>query len=72
MMLSMRNNIHDKVFICPICRNRSLYRVEGPADASGIGYHDLCVCDECGSELLSEPQFDDTVRFVDAHEEEED
>ena len=65
----MKNNIHDKVFTCPKCNNNTLYPVDGNNDAIGIGYHALCVCDECGAELLSEPQYDYTVEFVQCEEE---
>lgn len=58
------NNIHDKVFICPKCHNKTLYPVNGNSDITGIGYHDLCVCDECGFELYAEPQYDNTIKFV--------
>ena len=27
--------------------------------------HELCICDECGAELYTEPQYDYTVNFVD-------
>lgn len=62
----MKNNIHDNVFICPKCGNKTLYPVylEDIALIIGIGYHDLCICDECGAELYSEPQYDNTVKFV--------
>lgn len=63
------NNVHDKVFICPKCGNRTLYPVNGNNDITGIGYHDVCVCDECAAELWSEPQFDNTVKFVEIPEE---
>ena len=36
----------------------------------GIGYHEVCICDECAAELLAEPQFDYSVKFVDIPEEE--
>ena len=61
----MINNVHDKVFTCPICGNKTLYPVNGNEDIVGIGYHELCICDECGSELYTEPQYDYTVNFVD-------
>ena len=61
----MINNIHDKVFTCPICGNKTLYSVNGNEDIVGIGYHELCICDECGAELYTEPQYDYTVNFVD-------
>ena len=63
------NNIHDKVFTCPKCQNKTLYPVmiQTP-DIIGIGYHDLCICDECGAELYSEPQHDNTVKFIEAEE----
>lgn len=65
----MANNIHDKVFTCPKCTNKTLYPVDDNNDAVGIGYHDLCVCAECGAELYSEPQFDFSVKFVELDEE---
>lgn len=65
----MKNNIHDKVFICPKCRNKTLVPVDGNNDRLGIGYHDLCICEECAAELYSEPQFDFTVKFVKLDEE---
>ena len=67
-----RNNIHDSVFVCPKCRNRTLYPVptdtDDIRDIIGIGYHDLCICEECGAELLAEPQSDNTVKFVERGE----
>lgn len=65
------NNIHDRVFICPKCNNKALYPVDGNNDVVGIGYHDLCICDECGAELFSEPQYDNTVNFIDVEEQED-
>lgn len=64
------NSIHDKVFACPKCNNKTLYPVNGNEDTVGIGYHEVCVYDECGTELWSEPQFDNSVKFVDIPEEE--
>lgn len=63
------NKIIDKVFTCPKCRNKTLVPVEENADTLGIDYHDLCICEECGAELLAEPQFDYTVKFVEIEEE---
>lgn len=64
------NNIHDKVFICPKCGNKTLYPVNGNKDIIGIGYHEVCICGECAAELLAEPQFDYSVKFIDIPEEE--
>lgn len=64
----LKNKVNDKVFICPKCWNKTLYPVDGNEDVLGIGYHDLCICDECAAELYSEPQFDDTVKFVELEE----
>lgn len=58
------NNIHDKVFICPKCGNRTLYPVNGNKDVIGIGHHDICLCDECGAELWANAQYDNTVKFT--------
>lgn len=63
-----KNNIHDKVFTCPKCHNKALVPVEEPG-VIGIGYHDLCICEECAAELLAEPQFDFTVKFVEQEDE---
>lgn len=40
----MKNNIHDEIFFCPKCGNRTLTPVDGNRDIVGIGYHDLCIC----------------------------
>lgn len=63
-LIEMKNNIHDKVFTCPTCTNKTLYPVDGNEDILGIGWHDLCICDECGAEFYSEPQYNYTVKFV--------
>lgn len=65
----MTNNIHDKIFTCPKCHNKTLVPVDGNEDIIGIGYHDLCICEECAAELYAEPQFDFTVKFVELEEE---
>lgn len=59
----MKNNIHDKSFICPKCKNKTLIPINGNNNVVGIGYHDLCICDECGIELYAKPQYDFTVEF---------
>lgn len=58
------NNIHDKVFTCPKCKNKTLIPIDGNNDLVGIGYHELCICEECAAELYSEPQYDYSVKFV--------
>ena len=67
----MKNNIHDKVFVCPKCTNKTLYPVYGNNDVVGINHHDLCICEECGVELYSEPQYDFTVKFIEIEAEED-
>lgn len=57
------NKIHDKVFTCPKCTNKTLIPIEEPG-ILGIGYRELCVCEECAAELYSVPQFDGTVKFI--------
>lgn len=64
-----KNNVHDKVFTCPECGNKTLVPVNGNEDIIGIGWHDLCICEECAAELYSEPQIDFTVKFVEKEEE---
>lgn len=58
------SNIYDKVFACPKCHNKTLYPINGNENFVGIGYHEICICDECAAELWSEPQYDNTVKFV--------
>lgn len=48
----MKNNIHDKVFICPKCTNKSLIPIEYDK-VLGIEYGDICICNECGAELYN-------------------
>lgn len=59
------NSIHDKVFTCPKCTNKTLYSANDTEDIIGIGYHEVYICNECGAELFSEPQYDFSVKFVD-------
>lgn len=68
--MTVINNVHDKVFTCPKCGNKTLIPVEKNDDIIGIGFHDLCICEECASELYSEPQCDFSVKFVEMNEEE--
>lgn len=56
------NNIHDSVFTCPECHNKTLYPLESPGPL-GIGYGEVCICDECGSEFKAVPEYDFTVNF---------
>lgn len=67
--IDMKNNIHDKIFTCPKCGNDTLVPVDGNYNMIGIGYHDICICNECAAELWSEPQYDNTVNFIEIEEE---
>lgn len=62
------NNIHDKVFDCPKCTNRTLVPIE-PSKILGIAYGDVCICEECAAELKARPNYDGTVVFEDIEEE---
>lgn len=57
------NKIHDKVFTCPKCTNKTLYPVN-EVGVLGIGYRDLCICEECAAELYANPQYDGEVKFI--------
>ena len=61
---TMNYNVDDKVFTCPIFFNITLVPVDGNESVIGIGYHDICICEECAAELYTEPQYDFTVQFV--------
>ena len=62
----MKNHYRDKVFTCPKCGNKTLFRVDNDGNTLGLDYHDLCVCEECAAELYAEPQYDNTVKFVES------
>ena len=51
-------------FKCPHCDNNELrcieHEVNIPAD---VDFHEIFICDECGSEYLSEPQYDGKIKF---------
>jgi transcription elongation factor Elf1 len=64
----MKNNVHDKIFVCPKCHNKTLVPVKEP-DIIGIGYGDLCICEECGAELKAKDNYDFTVDFFEDEEE---
>ena len=64
----MKNNIHDKVFFCPKCTNKTLYPVNGNNNIAGIDWHDICICEECAAELYAEPQYDYTVEFIEIND----
>lgn len=52
-------------FYCPICHNKTLYCVDHDCGRpSDVDWHDNFVCDECGAEVVSEPQYDNKIRFV--------
>ena len=52
---------------CPHCHNRTVYDVETEARRLlDIDYWDLCVCDECGSEFRADPQFNGTIKLLEA------
>lgn len=54
-----------KMFDCPRCHNKTLVDIDNYVVRNAdVDYHDQFVCDECGAELLSEPQVDGTIRFV--------
>ena len=63
----MINNIHDKAFICPKCQNKTLIPLELDK-VLGIGYGDICICEECAAELKAIPNYDYTVNFEDIKE----
>jgi transcription elongation factor Elf1 len=65
----MTNNIHDKVFDCPKCHNRTLVPIEQDK-ILGLGYGDILICEECAAELKANPAYDGTVKFEEIEEEE--
>ncbi len=64
----MENNIHDKVFFCPKCTNKTLIPIEYD-ELMGIGHDEICICEECGVELKAIPHYDGTVDLKDIEEE---
>ncbi len=72
-----KNNIHDKVFTCPMCHSKTLYFIElynedynKAREVLGVGHGDIFICDECGAELRAEPTYEGTVKFKKIEEEE--
>lgn len=64
---SVVNNDKSKIkmFDCPRCHNKTLVDIDNYVTRNAdVDYHDQFVCEECGAELLSEPQFDGTIRFI--------
>lgn len=59
----MNNNVHDKVFNCPKCSNKTLIPVEYDS-LLGIGFDEIAICEECGEEFKAKPNFDNTVEFI--------
>ena len=54
-----------KMFDCPRCHNKTLVDIDNYVTRNAdVDYHDKFVCEECGAELLSEPQFDGTITFI--------
>lgn len=45
-----KNNIHDRVFDCPKCTNKTLTPVEHDK-ILGIGHGDIYICEDCGKNL---------------------
>ena len=51
--------------VCPCCHNRTLYDVDNEAfRPMDVDYRDLCICEECAAEVLVEPQYDGTFKFL--------
>ena len=65
----MKNNVHDKVFICPKCTNNTLMPIEQDK-ILGLGYGDILICEECAAELKARPNYDFTVDFEEIEEDE--
>lgn len=62
-------NIHNRSFTCPKCGNAGvLIPLEEP-HILGVGYHELLICDECGAELLGNPNVDYKLSFMELEEE---
>lgn len=64
----MKNNVHDKVFNCPKCHNRTLIPVEYDK-VLGIGYGEIAICEECATELKARPNYNGIVVFEEIEEE---
>jgi len=66
---TMKNNIHDKVFFCPKCTNKTLIPIE-PHPILGVSHGDIAICEECAAELKAITHYDGTVDFEEIEEEE--
>lgn len=53
------------LFRCPRCTNFTVVDMEQDITAPyQVDYHDVCVCEDCGLELWSEPQLNGVIKFV--------
>lgn len=60
-------------FTCPVCQNKTVYSTEQDVHhVYEVDYHEHFICDECGTEFLSEPQYDGTIKFVQCTDEDQD
>ena len=59
------DNRHILSFRCPVCHNKTVYDVEKDVySLSDVGYDDLFVCEECGSEMYGRQKYDGTIKFT--------
>ena len=59
------SQIQEKYFTCPACKNNTLIDITDSVTRNAdVGYHDQFICDECGAEFLSEPQYSGDIKFI--------
>lgn len=59
-------------FNCPICHNKAVVDMDNEVYRDiDMGYHDRCICEECGAELLAEPQYRGDPKFISIDEDDD-
>lgn len=61
----------ELLFMCPKCHNEAVSDLDADVrKLADVGYHDRCVCNECGAQFVSEVKHDNKVKLVPVTDEE--
>ena len=61
----------EMLFMCPKCHNEAVSDLDADVrKLADVGYHDRCVCNECGAQFVSEVKYDNKVKLIPVTDEE--